>query len=289
MKSNKYTGVKYFKFTAKTFFKKSIFIVLKVDFNDTPDSNFETEYLNPILDCNYYSAYLDEDFDLKVEICLDMLSKHIFQWITDYFIFKTNFNSSASEFITKQHYKDNDIMSCAFSTTRGLPEKRIHLSYYNCPDRNLLFSTEELEDTESKYTGVKCFKIKDNSYFKNNAFISLEVNFNNENFEKDYLNTILKHAYETGLPRFKNFDEKAEHCLNIVSKWIFEWLRGRLVSNELCFKSPVTYISEKYNVHDILSDDTNKKKDIHLDYYEYDDEFIDISTNNIKIIGFNDV
>lgn len=290
-KSIVYNGVRFFEYRDTTFFKKSTSIILKVDFNNTPDSDFETEYLNPILECNYCSKYLNENFYTKVEICLNMLSKHIFQWMAGYFIFDDNYNNSPSEFITKQYYRDNPIMSCEYSRNQGLPEKRIHLSYYNCGKPNqkkIQFSIKEIGDRMKKstlYTGQKKFKATDTNYFKDKAYVLLEVNFDSDNFEKVYLDTILKHAYNKKTPvMFKSYDEKVEHCLRIITQWIFEWLKDEKPIKNTSFKSLEAYINEKYGVCDILSYENDKvKKDIHVEYSKYDDNLIRILLSGIEL------
>ena len=126
-------------------------------------------------------------------------------------------------------------------------------------------------EKSNKYTGVKYFIGQDKNYWKDNAFIVLKVNFDDKGFEDWYLDRILKSEYQSyeDVPSFKNFDEKVDHCLDIISKQIFEWIKHYYVFDDYENENAACFVNERYyDEFIVLSVENTEHTPIYLSYHE---------------------
>lgn len=138
-------------------------------------------------------------------------------------------------------------------------------------------------EKSNKYAGIKYFKFEDTAYFKDKAFIILKVNFDDEEFEDWYLDKILESEYRFDKPSFKNFDEKVEDCLTIISSQIFNWIKQYYVYGDYENENAAWYINETYyDEFIVLGTKNTEETAIYLSYHEYNDNS-SIPTANTKM------
>jgi len=148
-------------------------------------------------------------------------------------------------------------------------------------------------EKSNKYTGMQYFLVEDKAYFKDKAFIILKINFEDEDFENWYLNKILEFEYRSveNIPPFENFDEKVDHCLNIVSKQIYNWIKEYYVYDNYDAENAAWYINETYyDEFIVLSTKNTEETAICFSYHEYNGNFVIPEADvEIKLLTDKDV